>query len=307
MRARTRMLMLAGLVSIVTACSDDGPMAPEPLDPATAPRVSVDRFSSAAAALFERTPTNGMPAAATPINFDRVPFVTQGFGPDGRVLRYYNFDVMSNTPAPIYVLFREGSTQPVAGQLNIIDAVPGDPGYNDFWQVVRVTVPASYVANTATSFADIENAGFSMVTTTTLVNCPVVPAGSTASEGGGAAGLTQGWYRDQAVFYFNFGEAPLTATAAGLIPTSPIFVTFNINPNQAGGGPPSGFVTEAGGVQTHNVLATVPGSVGYSPLWEVIPFTNTAFASVRNLATAQAAMNFGTAALVNCPVVAGPF
>ena len=95
----------------------------------------------------------------------------------------------------------------------------------------------------------------------------------------------------------------LLAATAGQVPTSPIFVTFNINPDEPGGGPPSGFMTEMDGVQTHNVLATLPGDTGYSPLWEVIPYDNTSFASVSDLPSAMAASNFGTAALVNCPVV----
>ena len=75
------------------------------------------------------------------------------------------------------MLFAEGSSTPVANQLNIIDAIPGDPGYSDFWQVVKVTVPADYVANTATSLQDLLDAGYSMQTTDMIVNCPVVPEG----------------------------------------------------------------------------------------------------------------------------------
>lgn len=106
---------------------------------------------------------------------------------------------MSTDPAPIYVLFSEGEDQPVPGQLNIVDVIPGDAGYNDFWRVVRVTVPSDYVANTATSLTEIEAADYPMEMTTTLVNCPIVPDGSTAAEGAGADGLTQGWYRGEVV------------------------------------------------------------------------------------------------------------
>jgi hypothetical protein len=206
-------------------------------------------------------------------------------------------------PAPIYVLFRAGETQPVSGQLNVVDAIPGDLSYSDFWQVIRVTVPQDYVANTITSRAQIITAGYQMQETTTLVNCPIVPEGSTASEGDGADGLTRGWYRGQVVFYFNFGEAPLTTTSGGEVPRAPIFVTFNINPDQQDGGPPSGFRTEAGTAQTHNVVGAIPGQAGYSPLWLVVPYDNVAFNTVRDLPTAQAAQNFGVAAIVNCPIV----
>jgi hypothetical protein len=297
----TASLLLAGL-AVVAGCDDD-PTGPEPLDPDTAPRAMVDRFSDDAGTLFQRSGNASLPGAGDPIDMDQAPFITQGLGPDGRPVRYYNFDVQATTPAPICVLIDEGTDQPVPDPLNIVDAIPGDPGYNDFWRVVRVTVPEDYVANTATSLADLQAAGYDMETTDILVNCPIVPEGSAAPEGGGAAGLTRGWYEDELVFYFNFGEASLEVTQAGTVPISPIYVTFNINPDQPGGGPPSGFMTEPASVQTHNVVGTVPGDVGYSPLWEVRPYDNASFDQVMDLATAQAAPSFGAAALVNCPVV----
>jgi len=287
----------------LTGCHKDGTSPEMPLDPATASRVTVDRFSDAAATLFKRSANSSFPAAGAPIDMDQAPFITQGLGPDGQVVRYYNFDVMSTTPAPIWVLFKEGSTKPLDGQLNIIDVVPGDAGYSDFWQVNKVTVPADYVANTATSIQDILDAGYTVQTTDMIVNCPVVPEGSTAQEGPGATGLTQGWYKGQAVFYFNFNEAPITATSSGAVPSSDIFVAFNVNPDESGGGPASGFKAQGSSVQTHNVVETVPGDDGYSPLWDVMPYDNASFDEVHDLASASALDNFGLAATVNCPIV----
>lgn len=298
-----RILFLAGLATAALGCSDDPILGTEAIDPATAPRASIDRFSASAATLFVRTAGSGLPEADAPIDMDQAPFITQGLGPDGEVVRYYNFDVMSTTPAPIFVLFREGAMQPLDGQLNIVGVIPGDAGYNDFWQVVRVEVPDDYVANTAASVGALMQAGFPMETTDMLVNCPIVPAGSTADEGGGANGLTLGWYEGQVVSYFNFGEAPLSVTAAAEVPTSPIYVSFNVNPDQPDGGPSSGFMTEMDGVQTHNVVATLPGDAAYSPLWSVMPYDNAEFDTVSDLASAQAASSFGMAALVNCPIV----
>src|SRR5258708_30819670 len=120
-------------------------------NPDTADKVSVDRFSSAAGALQVRTSTNGLPAANAPVNFDQGPFITKGLGPQGQHIQYYNFDLHTVTPAPIYVLFRSGESSPVSGQLNIIDVLPGDANYNDFWQVVKVIVPSSYKANEVAS------------------------------------------------------------------------------------------------------------------------------------------------------------
>ena len=274
-----------------------------PGDPSAAPHVTVDRFSDDFGTLFRRSSNPDLPEPGEAIDMDTGPFKTQGLGPEGQVVRYYNFDVLPTAPAPIYVLFYEGSGAHVPGQLNIVDDVPGDADYNDFWQVMKVTVPDGYVANSATSLDDLEAAGYAVEATSTLVNCPIVPDGSTATEGGGAAGLTTGWYRGQLVHYFNFFEAPLEVTASGEVPTSPIFVTFNVNPDQPGGGPPSGFETEGDGVQTHNVTADVPQDADYSPLWEVMPYDNASFDDVHDLASALQAPGFGTAAVVNCPVV----
>ena len=295
------------VLAFTFGCSSDGAddltETAAPLDPSVAPRAEVDRFSEESGTLQVRTEENGLPEAGEPVDFDQPPFVTHGLGPDGERATYYNFDVQPAEPAPIYVLFRQGEDAPVGGQLNIIDAIPGDPGYNDFWQVHRVTVDEEYEANSFTSFEDLMAAGLSIDATETLVNCPVVPEGSTATQrlGGGSAGLTQGWYRGQVAHYFSFEEQPLTGTTVG---AAPIFVTFNTNPGEEGGGPPSGFVTEMDSDQTHNVLAALPGASGYSPLWSVNPYDNADFASVGDLASAEAANVLDTGvALVNCPVV----
>jgi hypothetical protein len=296
-------LLLAG---IATGCSDD-PAAPRgiPNDPATAPRVAVDRFAPEFATLFDRTATEGLPAPNAPIDFDQYPFITHGVGPDGQAVSYYNFDVLPDTPAPIYVLFREGEDTPVQGQLNVIDVLPGDAGYNDFWRVIRVTVPRDYVANTVASYQEIEEAGYPMEATDMIVNCPVVPAGSTASRRvDGPAGLIQGWYREQVVFYFSFDERALETTPQGRVPVAPIYVTFTINPGEPGGGPPSGFLTEVGGEQTHNVVAALPSAADYSPLWNVVAYDNADFGFVIDLSSAQAAtVLVPSLGLVNCPIV----
>jgi hypothetical protein len=62
-------------------------------------------------------------------------------------------------------------------------------------------------------------------------------------------------------------------------------------------------MAETGTDQTHNVVETVPGDAAYSPLWDVMPYDNASFDQVMDLATAQAATNFGLAATVNCPIV----
>jgi hypothetical protein len=275
-------------------------------DPKTAPQAAIDRFSAKAGTLQVRTAANGLPGPNQPIDFDKGPFITTGLGPDGEVVRYYNFDVQPTSPAPIYVLFRSGENKPVEGQLNIVDVIPGDKGYSDFWEVNKVTVPTDYKANTLTSLAEIQKAGYPIRATSNLVNCPIVPDGSTARLrlDGENAGLQSGWYRGEVVHYFTFAEHALTATAAGKVPVSPIYVAFNVNPGQPNGGPASGFRTQMGSAQTHNVVATLPSDMGYSPLWSVSPYDDADFASVHDLASALAARVLDTGvATVNCPIV----
>ena len=264
-------------------------------------RAVIDRFSEAAGMLMVRDDSGALPGPNEPIDFDQPPFITQGLGPDGQVVQYYNFDVQSVVPAPIWVLFREGEDHPVEGQLNIIDVIPGDEGYNDFWAVTKVTVPADYVANSVRSMAGIMAAGYAMETTDLIVNCPVVPRGSTAMLriGGGSNALITGWYKDKVVYYFSFEEKMLTGAT---VPLSPIYVTFNVNP--PAGGPATGFMAEADGVQTHNVVATLPSDEDYSPLWLVSVYDNLDFEAVSDLASAESANILAAAvAAVNCPVV----
>lgn len=291
-----------------TASTPAVPTSPDPVpaaggvDPATAPVAAVDRFGTGGM-LFQRAANAALPAANAPIDFDAAPFITTGLGPNGEQATYYNFDVQPTAPAPIYVFFQPGAEAPMAGQLNVIDVLPGEPGYNDFWVVHRVDVPADYVANSVTSLDEITAAGFTVTPTETIVNCPVVPDGSTASlrVGEGTPDLISGWYKGQIAKYFEFGEAPLSGAA---VPTSPIYVMFNVNPDAAdpASGPASGFRAEDSG-QTHNVLATLPGDAGYSPLWAVNILDNMAFDAVGDLASAAAAPSLAAGPNVNCPVV----
>lgn len=266
-----------------------------------AEKVVVDRFSSTAGHLFVRTASNGLPAADAPINLDSGPFITQGLNPDGTSVRYYNFDVQSDVPIPIFVFFKADGTA-VSGQNNIIDAIPGDAGYSDFWLVNKVTVPDNYVANSITSRSEILSSGYKVTPTTNIVNCPVVPAGSTANRSktaNTASKITLGWYKGKQVSYFDFQEASLTVNANGKVPIAPIRVMFNDNTVGAS----SGFKTETGTSQTHNVISVAPSQGGYSPLWDVYVLDNANFGSVKNWATASSFSGTKAGALVNCPVV----
>lgn len=276
-------------------------------DPNTAPAAYIDRFSSAAGHLQVRTATNGLPGPNESVNFDQGPFITQGFSPTGGMISYYNFDIQPVTPAPIY-LFVNSAQTPVQGQNNVVDVIPGSTGYNDFWQINMVTVPDNYVANSVTSYQEIMANGYKITPTSQLVNCPVVPKGSTASmrlPAGSSTGLELGWYKDSVVYYFNFAEKAITTDSMGQVPVIPIYVSFNINPNQPNGGPSSGFKTEPGTTQTHNVVTALPSDSYYTPLWAVTVYDNNSFDSVTNETTAMAApILVPDAGNVNCPIVA---
>jgi len=106
-----RWTLVAGLAVMVLACNDDDYGTGPTDDPNNAPKASIDRFSDAAGTLFKRSVTPTLPAANAPIDMDVAPFITQGLGPDGRVVRYYNFDVMPEDPAPIYLLAWKGGAR----------------------------------------------------------------------------------------------------------------------------------------------------------------------------------------------------
>jgi len=299
--------LLITAILLLASCENNSEENP-PKDPDRAERVTVDRFSDQAATLMRRSQDPLLPGPGEPIRCDIAPFITTSLGPGGQQVKYYNFDVQSTAPAPIYVLFRKGEDSPVNGQLNIVDIIPGENGYCDFWKVYRVGVPEDYAANTLTSYAEIISSGYSVTGTSTLVNCPLVPEGSRAilRLDGADAGIHRGWYRDKVVYYFTFEEKALETTPAGTVPLSPIYVTFNINPDplNPSSGPPSGFMTEPGTEQTHNVIATLPEDQDYSPLWLVYIYDKADFDKVSNLAEAEAAtLLAATSVNVNCPVV----
>lgn len=276
-----------------------------PTDPNEAPMADVDRFSEAAGTLLVRSEDNDLPGPDEPIDFDQGPFITQGLGPDGEVVEYYNFDVMPTAPAPIFAFFHENG-DPVEDQLNVVGVIPGDDGYNDFWHVHTVTVPDDYEANTVTSVGGIGDADYDVESTSTIKNCPIVPAGSTASKHHGdhdEAPVVEGWYDGEVVEYFLFEEDEFEEMG-GSMPTSPIYVSFNANPGTEGGGPASGFMTEEMSDQTHNVVTTLPGDDGYSPLWAVNVYDNEDFDDVSDLSSAMdAAVLDDEGPTVNCPVV----
>jgi len=239
----------------------------------------IDRFG-AAGHLLARAKNPALPGPDQPFELDRPPFVTQGLGPDGRVVRYYNFDIQPDHPGLAYQL----------PDVIVVDAIPGDPGYSDFWRIARVDVPAGYVPGSITSAAQIRDRGWTVTPGTEVIDCPIVPRGTAGKEGGIA---TEFVYRGARVQCLRFERA--LAIERDRVPTSPIYVTF------AG----ERFRTEAARPpQTHNVVFSVPGDADYSPLWAVHVYDPRAFDLVHDAETAgRARVVDEHGPLVNCPIV----
>src|SRR6516164_2574154 len=294
-------LMIAALLAL-----NSGPVraALQPVDPDQAPIAAVDRFSDTAGTLLKRSADTRLPGPNEPIDFDAAPLTNLGFSPTGEPTLYYRLDVQSTTPAPVYILYREGEDKPVQDQLDIIDTLPGEKGYNDFRQVWKVWVPKDYVANTITDAATLQQTGYKMEKTDKLLNMAVVPDKSRASVrfNGENPELQRAWYRDQVVKFFLFDEAPLSVSG-DKVPVSPIYDGFTINPGQPGG--EMEFCTDPNNsTQTHNIVATMPSDNGYSPLWLRVVYDSAACASVHNLETALQAKKVAANVLfINCPMV----
>ena len=250
--------------------------------PSASHGLTIDRFSTRAGHLMVRK-GHELPGPDRPIDFDHAPFVTQGLGPDGRVVRYYNFDVQSATPATLFRIVKPGTTEPI-GQPDVVDVIPGEPGYSDFWRVALVDAPAT---GSITSTAQIPRGTARLQPS--IINCPIVPQGSTARLGATARTVS---YRGHALTCLELGD-PLIPDQDGHVPTSPIYVTF--------AGP--AFRTEDGTPQTHNVVFSVPGDADYSPLWAVHIYDERAFALVHDAESAQRARVIKDGPLVNCPIV----
>jgi hypothetical protein len=290
-----RTLVFFALVCACASCGGVNPAGSPPERGREGP-VSIDRFSAAAGHLMVRTADNGLPGPGQPIDLDRPPFITQGLAADGSRVRYYNFDIQPAKPATLYRLTRVHDRTAIAGQLDIVDGIPGDPGYSDFFRVAWAEVPEGYVVNSIKSADEVRGQALHVEVTGNVIDCPVVPRGTTARQATGvdAAVATEVWYRNSRVVCLQFGT-PLTLDGER-VPTSPIYVTFDR---------PGAFRTEAGAVQTHNVVMSLPGDVDYSPLWAVHVYDAAAFATVNDGPTALAAKLVDPGGpLVNCPVQA---
>ena len=162
---------------LTTACAGPGGQD-EGQDPTSAPRAVVDRFSDAAAILNRRSQVEGLPAPGEPVEFDAM-FLVDGLGPDGEPVSYYNLDVQLGRTMEVHRIVDDDG-QPIADQLPIVTALPGDEGYADFWQFIDHEAPPDYVANAIIDADELLARGWPQTRNFTALNRPLVPEGSTA-------------------------------------------------------------------------------------------------------------------------------
>jgi len=212
-----------------------------------------------------------------------------------QAVSYLDYGPQPNVAEPILVFFQAASPNtPVANQRNIIDTIPGQPGYTDFWRVYKVLVPSSYAANSIRSFEDAVASGYTIEVTDLVVNCPVVNPNATIQ--GSSARPVSGWYRNREVSYFDHG---LNSPSDGaVVQDEPIYVFF-----RSDGSPVAG---------QKNVIDALPGDAKYSDLWRVVKVIVSASYVANDLKDANAlvaARDAGqltletTDVFVNCPVV----
>jgi hypothetical protein len=210
-------------------------------------------------------------------------------------LTYLDYGLSTNVSEPILVFFQAADPNTaVVGQRNIIDTIPGQPGYSDFWRVHKVLVPTSYVANTIRSFEQAVASGYTIQATDTIVNCPVVNPNATTP--GTSATKTTGWYRGRDVFYFDHG--PGSPGLGFIVQSAPLYAFFYSNGTSVPG--------------QRNVVDVKPGDPGYSDLWHVTKVVVQDAYVVNSLRSASDIMTAATSnqvslqptnMFVNCPVV----
>ena len=187
-----------------------------------------------------------------------------------------------------------GNPQLVPGQHNIIDVVPGNPGYSDLWVVNLVMVPAGYVANTIKSVDDIQKSGYQVKQTSMLVDCPVVPLNSKLAEPiRPVVALTRLKGGTKVRKY--------STSTSGPAQISRYLSTLSLQGMDANGNPqlvPG----------QHNIIDVLPGTQGYSPFWDVnlvIVPTSYQANSITSAAQVKASgfQVIEPGKVVNCPVV----
>ena len=224
------------------------------------------------------------PAAATGAPAKKA--ITTGFY-RGHTVTYYDYGPIKLLPgnklAPIWAV-----SNGVAGQHNIIDAVPGQASYSPLWQLNTVTFKAGVKPHLLRSRTDVlaakSHGQVTVNATSTIVNCPVLGFGQKR-----VAGFSAG----KTIHYYDLGPVKVAPGNAVL----PLVAVSN------------------GVAGQHNIAedTIAPGATDYPPLWGIVQATWTASAHRRLLTSYAAVMRaeragelklVKTTLVVNCPLVA---
>ncbi len=299
------LLVMATAFTLTVACASVAEVqAVVPhIDPETGIEyVSVDRFSDEAGTIMRRSDNPDLPAPNEPIDYD-ADFLRDALGPNGEEVSYYAFDANPLLSAPVYAfVYASDPARKVDGQGAIFDVLPGEDGYNDFWQMIEVLVPDDYEPNSIRSLEEIENSGFELRSTGTIINCPIVPYGSTANL---AKRTAIGWYKGLHVQYFVFESQEVNIVNPGPldVPYAVVRVIFE------GNNPSNGMKVDPVSGKTRNVFDSVPGDNLYRALWRNDFVDESEFDSVYDWDSSKAAAEVDVGMdniLVNCPVVIWP-
>lgn len=263
--AARRPLVVALAALGLSACLDplvDDAVVPEALLPADA------EVPFASGALAARIAELDQVDAIVPL---------RGAFASGAPVQFWDFGPAPNLAVPIWVIVRDDPDGMFAtntrrftpvGQGNIIDAVPGDPGYSPYWRLFLVPVTDLWDGELVTS-AEAIDAGVRAgllerpISLQLAVNCPVVDADVRLEVGPGeVAPPDEGFYRGVRVAYFSFEVFNLGATD---IATPPVYAL-----RREGGEPLDetlrgvDMTGDGDRVDSNDVFAVAWGEAGYS-------------------------------------------
>jgi hypothetical protein len=248
--------------------------------------VSLLGIAAAAATFAAATPaSNGVAGAlASPAVTPKKQPAVSGFY-QGRTVKYFEFGPIKLRPgnklAPIWV-FSNGAS----GQRNVIDVVPGRPGYSPLWRVNRVTWSSTVTPRILKSAAEIKAAAaageLTVARTKTVVNCPVLGFGQVRH-----AGFSGG----KTIHYYELG-------AVRVAPGNEVVPLWTVTNGARG--------------QRNIAEDIVPGTTAYPPLWAIVKVTwndgvtPRVLKSLADIKKAEAAGELRltkTSLVVNCPLV----
>ncbi len=194
---------------------------------------------------------------------------------EGGLAFYWMVHATSPVPNNAYVfVYDDGKT--VRGQFPVVDVLPTEASYSDFWRIFEVTVPRGYPVNSIKSLATLDrarSAGLVSVQDTGLIeNAPVVARGVKTQVVNGLPELQQGWYRGSTVTLAVF-ETDLRPNGLGQVSPIPIWLIQRAADHE----PLLEIVRtvdqdlnrDGDLYDSNDLIDLFPGDPGYSPLWAV--------------------------------------